>query len=322
MISYRSVLLIGVYVLGVFAIVGSGASPEVVKKEEPEVVKKEEPNVSVTGAASALRRITTGGASEFVSDISFDGKWLLLDVEGIGKTNNSKVIQKFNIKNRTRVLLTPKNSENTNAAWAKDMKSFVFTTDRLGKKTVVQSLGVSGETGVRFVTQPSLGHANNPDVNNKNGEIVFSVVSNNYDSRSISIVNLDGSNLRMYGAGQSPKWSPDGRSLVFYRKIGERYGIYTMNASTGSNLIELSSSDSDDFYPIWSPSGKYIAFISNRAGNHNHLYIMTKTGQSLTQLTDGNFNVSALVWGANGTLYFSANAGGNWDVWSVIPKLK
>ncbi len=279
-------------------------------------------NVSVTGAASALRRITSGGASEYVTDSSDDNQWLLLEVEEVGKSFKSKIIQKFNLRNRTRVLLTPKNSINSGGVWNTDLKSFIFTTDRLGKRTIVQSLGISGETGVRFITQPSLGHATSPDVNPKKREVAFSVVSNNYDSRSLSIVNMDGSNLRMYGAGESPKWSPTGKELVFHRKVGEYYSIYAMNPATGSDLVELSSSDSDSFYPVWSPSGKYIAFISNRVAGKNHLFIMSKTGQSVTQITNGNFNVGSLTWGKKGNLYFSANAGGNWDIWSILPKTR
>ena len=47
---------------------------------------------------------------------------------------------------------------------------------------------------------------------------------------------------------------------------------------------------------------------------------MTSNGQRVTQLTDGYFDIDSLTWGEDGYIYFSANAGGNWDIWRLEPK--
>ena len=49
---------------------------------------------------------------------------------------------------------------------------------------------------------------------------------------------------------------------------------------------------------------------------------MSSNGSLVTQLTNGDFDVRNIAWSKRGDVYFSANAGGNWDVWSLRPTLK
>ncbi len=80
--------------------------------------------------------------------------------------------------------------------------------------------------------------------------------------------------------------------------------------------------DANNYSPAYSPSGKYIAFISNRIGYWNHLFIMTENGHDVTQITDGYFDVNSIVWGNDGYLYFSANAGGSLNIWRLKPNMQ
>ena len=101
------------------------------------------------------------------------------------------------------------------------------------------------------------------------------------------------------------------------RKVGNKNKIFTMNAENGAELVELSSVSSNDHTPVWSPEGKRIAFISDRVNGRYHLFVMDLHGGNISQITDGDFDIASMVWGKNNALYFSANAGKNWDIWRV-----
>jgi hypothetical protein len=277
-------------------------------------------SVSITGSAGLLSRVTTGGPGEKVLDLSPDKAWLLIEVfeTGPGASGNH-VLQKINLATRAKVLLSPKGSNNREAVWHPSGTSMIFVSNRLGTNTLVQSLGIAGEVGVRFITQPSLGSSRFPAVTTDGKDIAFSI-GDNPATQTLAIVQEDGANLRMFDLGSTPCWSGDSKTLLFVRKVGDFFRIFSMDAQTGTNLIELSSTACNDVAPQWSPSGNHIAFISDRVNNRKHLYIMNSNGQNVTQLTDGLFDIDSIHWGKDGFIYFSANAGDNWDVWRLKPK--
>ncbi len=281
-------------------------------------------SVSVTGAATALKRLTTGRANEYVSDISPDNKWLLVDLEASGQERQKIGIEKYDVDAGVKVLLTPQTSNNKEGKWVhnrmNEVTGFVFVSDRLGVTTLVRSLGTTGESGVKFITQPALGPVRYPDVSPNQKDVVFSIMKSESDSQ-LSVVAMDGRNIRMYGAGYQADWSPDGKTVLFVRLVGQYRRVYRMDISTGSNLIELSEYQANDIMPTWSPDGTHIAFLSDRIGSRYHLFIMTRNGKDITQLTDGDFDVGSLCWAKDGFIYFSANAGNNWDMWRLKPQL-
>lgn len=281
---------------------------EVQKVHTPTIDK----NVGITGAAGELKRLTFGGYEELVSKLSNDGKWLLMDTYNLNGNNRSKtIIQKLSLETGVKMILTPSNSTNNRAIWDTDDKSIIFTSKRSGS-AIVQSMGVDGESGIKFITNSSLGTASEPDLNNQGTDIVF--VLNN----QISMIKPNGTQVRMFGNGYLPKFSPNDDKILFSKDIGERTHIFTMKTN-GTQLMQLTAENASDFEGSWSPNGEQIAFISNRANNHNHLFIMNSNGSNIIQLTDGNFDISSVHWGKDGNIYFSANAGGNRDLWKLKP---
>jgi len=135
----------------------------------------------------------------------------------------------------------------------------------------------------------------------------------------VAIVKMDGMNLRIMGTGFQPDWSPNGKTIVFVRVSQQVGKIYRMDAGTGLNLVELSNIHANDRMPTWSPDGKHVAFLSDRVGQRYHLFVMGKNGGGVTQLTDGDYDIGSICWGKDGFIYFSANAGNNWDLWRLKP---
>ncbi|MEO9943832.1 amidohydrolase family protein [Paraglaciecola sp.] len=98
-----------------------------------------------------------------------------------------------------------------------------------------------------------------------------------------------------------PRWSPDGKSLVYFAFIDGGYDLWSIEPD-GSNRKQLTWGPYDDREPVWSPDGTKIAFASDRKGSHASYNIWTlhlTTGE-LTQLTDDPYENRMPAWKANG----------------------
>ena len=117
----------------------------------------------------------------------------------------------------------------------------------------------------------------------------------------IFVMDANGGNQRQLtttGNNYLPKWSPDGRQIVFHEfdlstRVGS--GIYIIDAG-GSNMRQLTNGH--DYYPTWSPDGKQIMFnriVRNEKGEKQEkdggIYVMDSDGTNLKRLTDDFANV-------------------------------
>ena len=87
----------------------------------------------------------------------------------------------------------------------------------------------------------------------------------NRDDLGATLITSDGSDA-------FPRWSPDGRKIVFTREAAGNVDIYTMNVD-GSNVRRLTDTPGPDTLPAWTPDGAQIVFRSARDGNWG-IYIM------------------------------------------------
>ncbi|HMC72496.1 MAG TPA: hypothetical protein VKJ07_25300, partial [Mycobacteriales bacterium] len=103
----------------------------------------------------------------------------------------------------------------------------------------------------------------------------------------IYTIDADGSNLRNVSNNPSgdrdPRYSPDGKRIVFVSNRDGNWEIYVMNAD-GSAQTRLTNDSAIDELPAWTADGR-IVFGSYRDGNDN-LYVMAADGGSLRRLTN------------------------------------
>jgi serine/threonine protein kinase len=123
--------------------------------------------------------------------------------------------------------------------------------------------------------------------------------------------------------GFLPRWSPDGKQLAFMRLIGEKFSIWTVNATGGEErqttigglppvdftVLPYNRYHESDF--SWSPDSSKIAYCSSRTGQHN-IWLGSADGSSDTQITDNtdpNLLVYCPLWSYDGRriAYASAN---------------
>jgi TolB protein len=113
-----------------------------------------------------------------------------------------------------------------------------------------------------------------------------------------------------------PKFSPDGKKIVFLSDRDYQPEIYVMDAD-GSNQTRLTNSPSYDLDPVWSPNCEQIAFISNRLGPFD-LFIMDADGSNMRVLTQSPSIDIAPVWSPDGSkILFSSNRNGYYDLYTI-----
>ncbi len=139
------------------------------------------------------------------------------------------------------------------------------------------------------------GHSDDPDLSPDKSQILYVVYGNPYqdDTGQIYIMDANGDNphpLTQEVNDSLPKWSPDGKQIVFASDRTGTLDIYVMNAD-GSNQRNLTNTTSRNRWPIWSPDGQTIYFQSNRSGSIQ-IYSMKVDGSNLQQLTTNNGGAS------------------------------
>ena len=107
--------------------------------------------------------------------------------------------------------------------------------------------------------------------------------------RDIYLMSRDGSGQRNLTQTRSPseyepRWSPDGRRILFESRSAHNRNVHLMNAD-GTKHLNLARSPRYDAQPTWSPDGQSIVFVSNRDGNRD-IYVMGVTGRNQTNLTN------------------------------------
>lgn len=97
----------------------------------------------------------------------------------------------------------------------------------------------------------------------------------------------------------SPRWSPNGESLVFSIYQEALRQVYIIDAN-GENLRDLIDGRATDYSPAWSPNGQYIAYASLGGGERN-VYLTDATGDTSQLLTGdlSNEYINDLRWSSD-----------------------
>lgn len=148
--------------------------------------------------------------------------------------------------------LTVSRSANVSPAWSPDGSRIVFVSDRLGKPQLFSMDSSGGNVG-RFGT--GTGYTVNPSWSPKGDKLAFARMAGGFQ---IFVVNADGSGeiqLTFDGNNERPRWSPDGRLIIFSSRRGGQEALYVMRAD-GSGQTKVSRTRGISQHPVWTPGGQ------------------------------------------------------------------
>ncbi|WP_018467842.1 TolB family protein [Calidithermus timidus] len=283
----------------------------------------QEATPAATANVLEITRVTNDPTIEFWPRPSPDGKSLLYGVYDRTKKGGAAFSVELVATEGVgkRLVAGPGAGD---ATWLPDGSGFVYVNVTSGRPLLVRS-PISG-IGTTFITNNPAGTADGqPDVSPDGKRVVFNTLIRG--EATICTIGIDGSGFTIYVPGSSPRWNPSGERLVFDRKVGSKYQIFTLDIKSGQ-VTQLTTGSYDNSFPSWSPDGNWITFQSNRDGRFQ-VYIMKADGTAITQLTKGDASAWMPNWSADGYVYFASSIAqaatvDEWqasDIWRVKPKL-
>ncbi len=137
-------------------------------------------------------------------------------------------------------------------------------------------------TAVEALTDGTL-HSGFPSYSADGTEIVYRIWSER--EKGLRILNLQTRSTRVLTTGYDnlPGWSPDGRRIVFTRKVDAvNFDIFTIRPD-GTTLRRLTTHGANDGHAVWTDTGR-IAWSSGRYGFRDEAALYDDTFQPYGQI--------------------------------------
>ncbi len=114
-----------------------------------------------------------------------------------------------------------------------------------------------------------------------------------------------------------PRWSPDGRRLVYFSDEKGNQDVFTLDLSTHERKA-VTSNAADDSFPSFAPDGRHVVFTSNRAGNKDLWTADLDTGEEKALTRDPKDDDDATCSADGRWIAFDSGRGGSQGIW-VMP---
>jgi TolB protein len=116
----------------------------------------------------------------------------------------------------------------------------------------------------------------------------------------------------------APRWSPDGRSILYSMAVGGNTDIYRISANGGTPQ-RLTNAPGIDVGGSYSPDGSKIVFESDRSGGQQ-LYVMNADGSDQRRISFGGGRYATPEWSPRGDLIAFTKIAGNFRIGVMTPQ--
>ncbi len=210
-------------------------------------------------------------------------------------------------------------------AWSPDGKRLLLTRIHEGKMGLWVMNADGSYLKPLLTPEPGTPHFDgswSPD--GKRVAFVLDILQGTDGKLQINTANADGSDSKVLiphkAFEESPRWSPDGKTIAWVSTRDGNQEIYTIDAEKGlASLKRLTSEIAFDNNPSWSPDGSQIAFTSTRSGNYE-IHVMNRDGSQVRRLTNHPAMDYWPAWSPDGQwIAFTSNRDGNYEIYVCKP---
>jgi TolB protein len=139
-------------------------------------------------------------------------------------------------------------------------------------------------------------------------------------TKRIAVMDYDGANVRYLTDGSSlvlsPRFSPEGDSLVYLSYQGGAPRVHIMDVATGRDEV-LGRFPAMSFAPAFSPDGSQV-LLSLSDGGNTDIYQMTLSSRSIRQLTFGPAIETSPSYSPDGSrIVYESDEGGSPQIYAM-----
>lgn len=225
--------------------------------------------------AESLTRLTDNNWQDEYPRCSPDGRRISFSANPEGKFQ----IFTMNMDGTDIVQVTKSANNAAEQAWYPDGTRIAFTQEAPGRHFSIWTQGLKG--GAAQPLLPQFGGSNAlPDFSPS--EPLMGFTGKRLIGWDVFLYDLAAGQWReLVKGGHScrPRFSPDGRKIIYVSSEADGKGDVWMMNPDGSDKDRLTDRDETyDYFPSWSPDGKYVVFCSDSLGRldrgHWSLYLL------------------------------------------------
>lgn len=247
-----------------------------------------------------VQQITSHGGIAIGPAMSQDGRWLVYSLiqNSGGKRNNNLYL--MDLQTKESKIISQREGMNSGAVFMPGGRSIALTLTVSGNAEIYE---MDLDTkNLRKITNhfssdvdPSITYDGKlmTILSDRPGKAMIYTLDPNSEEKNVKRISFVG----QFNA--TPRFSPDGREIVFASWLDNCFDIFRINAD-GSGLSRLTKDFGSNEDPTFSNDGEFVAFTSQRVISRvkadQNIYIMDKDGGILGAVTAGFGNCISPRW--------------------------
>jgi TolB protein len=199
------------------------------------------------------------------------------------RTGDTEIFATNPVTGDTRNISRSPLSEDRYPAVSADGKKILFTSNR-GKDEKVFEIYMTDPAGNKVEQITFLNDVCYFPSFSADGKTIVFGIGNTSEA---GILDLESRRLKRVPDVRDPNVSPDGKMIVFTRKVKSGFPVFTMDINGGNvKQITLHESELGGVGPVFSPDGSKIIFSDDEQGKEvSEIYTVNTDGSNLTRLT-------------------------------------